>query len=275
MIKPILRFTKIEHTAFSLPLLFTGAWLGAGQAWPPVGIVVLIVLAATGARVYGMALNRIIDHRIDAQNPRTAQRELPSGVMNLKTAGAITLTGLVAYLSACAILGPWCLVLSPLPLIPLTGYSFLKRFTVLCHFGIGLCLAMAPLGAYVATAGHPCFSPAVVVFSLFVFFWLSGADIIYAILDIQHDRKNGIFSIPACLGADRAQAVSAGLHFAALMCLVLMLMLIQAGSAAVFALIVTAFFMISMYLPFVPVEKRFFPLATLAGVAGAITPLLA
>ena len=275
MVQKILRFTKIEHTAFSLPLLFTGARMGSGDHWPSLGVLLLIILAATGARVFGMSINRIFDRRIDAENPRTAARELPSGAMGVPTALAVALSGLAVYLAACALLGRWCLFLSPLPLVPLLGYSLLKRFTALCHFGIGLCLALAPLGAFVAAAGHPRFSVEVLLFSGFVFFWLSGADIIYALMDIDNDRKNGIHSLPASLGEAGAQWVAAASHLFAVVCLTSILVYAGAGPAAAVAYGMTLVFFVTLYLPWIPVPTRFFPLATLAGVAGALTPLLA
>ncbi|MDA8141948.1 MAG: putative 4-hydroxybenzoate polyprenyltransferase [Desulfobacteraceae bacterium] len=270
----VLRFIKVEHTAFSLPLIFTGAWLGGGQQWPSLKVIVLIICAAVGARTFGMSFNRIFDRRIDAQNPRTAGRELPSGAMGIGTALTIAIGGLLLYLLACGLLNRWCLVLSPLPLIPLLGYSLLKRFTALCHFGIGLCLALAPLGAYVAAAGTPYFSKGAWLFSLFVFFWLSGADIIYALLDIESDRRMGIHSIPAALGAQKAQAVAAVSHIVALTSLAFLLGLIKARWLAWSAYGATLILFILMYLPSIPVPKRFFPISTMAGVAGAIAPLL-
>lgn len=274
MIKRILNFIKIEHTAFSLPLIFTGGWMGGQGRWPRISVLLLIVLAAIGARIFGMSFNRIFDRQFDALNPRTAGRELPSGQMDLLTAFTIAMVALATYLGACIALGRWCVYLSPLPLIPLLGYSLLKRFTYMCHFGIGLCLALAPLGAYVAAAGHPGFTVEVVLFSGFVFFWLSGADIIYAIMDIESDRRTGIFSIPAKLGAVRAQWVSATVHICALGCLMLLMTTSSTKPAAMVAYAVTMGLFVLMYMPFVPLPKRFFPVSTLAGVAGAITPLL-
>ena len=275
MFKKILNFTKIEHTAFSLPLIFTGAWMGAQGRWPAKTVLALIVLAAIGARIFGMSFNRIFDRSIDALNPRTAGRELPSGTLDFATALVIAFTGLAAYMGACIALGRWCVYLSPLPLIPLLGYSLLKRFTPLCHFGIGLCLALAPLGAYVAAAGHPRFNVHVLLFSGFVFFWLSGADIIYAIMDIESDRQTGIHSIPAKLGARGALWVSAAVHMVGLGCLILLIRILGAGVASMAALGATFILFALMYMPFVPIPTRFFPLSTLAGVAGAIAPLLA
>jgi 4-hydroxybenzoate polyprenyltransferase len=270
----ILSFTKIEHTAFSLPLILTGAWMGGQGQWPRFSILSLIVLAAIGARIFGMSFNRIFDRHIDALNPRTAGRELPSGRMDLLTAFTIAIAALAVYLAACIALGRWCVYLSPLPLIPLMGYSLLKRFTILCHFGIGLCLALAPLGAFVAAAGHPKFTLEVMLFSGFVFFWLSGADIIYATLDIESDRANGIFSLPARLGPVGAQWVSAVVHMCALGCLILLLVAASKGGAAFAGFGITVVLFLLMYMPFIPVPRRFFPVSTLAGIAGAVTPLL-
>ena len=275
MFKKIMRFTKIEHTAFSLPLILAGAWMGGGGQWPSWPVVALIIVAAVGARIFGMSFNRIFDRHIDARNPRTAGRELPSGAMGLSTALGVAMAGLAVYLGACIALGPWCVYLSPVPLVPLLGYSLLKRFTCLCHFGIGLCLALAPLGAFVAVAGHPRFSIEVLLFSGFVFFWLSGADMIYALMDIESDRQNGIHSIPARFGASGAQWAAAGVHICALACMAALLSVVRAAQPAVVAYGVTILLFAMMYLPFVPVSSRFFPISTLAGIAGAITPLLA
>lgn len=271
----ILNFTKIEHTLFSLPLIFTGAWMGAGGRFPSVGILILIVFAALGARIFGMACNRIFDRHIDAKNPRTAGRELPSGKMSVGMAVGVAAAGLGVYLIACALLGSWCLKLAVVPLVPLLGYSLLKRYTPLCHFGIGLCLALAPLGAFIAAAGHLRFSLSVLLFSLFVFCWLSGADIIYAILDIGHDRGHGIHSIPARLGAVGAQKVAAAVHTVALAALVIILLITGGGGAAWFMLGLAAIVFVLMYTPSIPVGTRFFPISTIAGIAGALVPMLA
>jgi 4-hydroxybenzoate polyprenyltransferase len=274
MIKKLLNFTKIEHTLFSLPLIFTGAWLGGKTQWPDSRVLLLIIVAGMGARIFGMSCNRIFDRHIDAQNPRTAGRELPSGALSVTTAAAVAMTGLVLYGIACALLGRWCLYLAPLPLIFLTGYSLLKRFTWLCHFGIGLCLALAPLGAFVAVAGYPRFSLEVLLFSGFVFCWLSGADIIYALLDIDSDRRNKIYSLPARMGSRQAQWIAAATHLVSFICLTLLLVILKAGISAMFALAVTAAAFVLMYVQSIPVHRRFFPIATLAGVAGSVAPLL-
>lgn len=274
MLKKIFSFTRIEHTAFSLPLIFAGAWMGAEGRWPPFAVLLLIVVAAVGARIFGISFNRIFDRHIDSLNPRTANRELPAGAIDLLTALIIAFCGLIIYLAACIALGRWCLWLSPLPLIVLLGYSLLKHFTCLCHFGIGLCLALAPLGAYVAAAGHPGFTPAVFLFSGFVFFWLSGADIIYAIMDIDSDRQTGIHGIPARFGARGAMWTAAAVHSLALVCLIVLIKISGGSVAALAAFGLTLMMFALMYVPHVPVARRFFPISTLAGAAGSIIPLL-
>ncbi len=270
----LLRFTKIEHTAFSLPLLFAGAWLGGYGHFPAFKIMLLIIVAAAGARIFGMSFNRIFDRRLDAQNPRTAARELPTGALSVRSALLIAGGGLTLYLSACAVLGGWCLTLAPVPLIFLLGYSLLKRVTALCHFGIGLCLAIAPLCAFVAAAGNPWFSAPALVFALFVLCWMSGADIIYAIMDIDSDRLNGVHSLPAKLGAGRATEVAAVLHIAAAVCILLVAALTGAGPAALVSLAVAAAALGLMYLPSIPLPRRFFPISTIAGMAAALVPML-
>ncbi len=274
-IKKVLDFTKIEHTAFSLPLIFAGAWMGGGGRFPSFSIMGLIVVAAVGARVFGMAFNRIFDRKIDALNPRTAQRELPAGKMTMGFALAIAFSGLGVYLFACFLLGSWCLILSPLPLVPLLLYSLLKRFTFMCHFGIGICLGLAPLGAFVAASGTPDFTLAVVLFSFFVFFWMSGADIIYSLMDMESDIKNRIHSIPARFGGKRAQTIAACCHIIAVSLLFVILLLTGAGVMSWLAFGVAAMIFGVMYIPAIPVPMRFFPLSTLAGIAGAIAPMIA
>lgn len=274
-LRHILNFTRIEHTAFSLPLILTGAWLGAGNRFPSPTVMALIVLAAVGARIFGMSMNRVLDRHLDRMNPRTANRELPAGKISLRMALTIAFAGLAVYLLACWALGGWCLILSPIPLVPLLGYSFLKRFTALCHFGIGLCLALAPLGAYVAAAGHPRLPPEAVLFSGFVFFWLSGADIVYALMDIDSDRRNRIHSLPARLGAQGALMVAAVVHLAAWAILVAVVLTVGGGTLAWMALGTSALFLMLMYVPAIPIPKRFFPISTIAGIAGALAPMVA
>jgi 4-hydroxybenzoate polyprenyltransferase len=206
------RFVKIEHALFSLPLILAGAWLAAprGFAWSTLG---WIALAGTGARTAALALNRLLDRAIDAQNPRTRVRELPSGAMSVAEGWAVAAAGAAAYAFAAGRLNPLCLALSPVPLVVFAVYPLLKRFTPLCHFGVGAALALSPLGGYLAIA--PDLGAALRAagpLALFTLFWVAGFDLIYATLDVEFDRANGVRSLPAAIGRDGALWVSRACH---------------------------------------------------------------
>jgi len=272
LVQKLHSFTKVEHTIFSLPLLFAGAWLGAG-GMPSFRSLLLIALVGLGARTFGMAVNRILDKNIDARNPRTQNRELPSGKLSMAQGVAVAMLGLVFYFVGCGLLGSTVLKLSLVPLVPLSLYSLLKRFTPLCHYGIGICLAIAPLGAFVAVTNGIAFSPEVLLLSLFTFCWMSGFDIIYALLDIDFDRAHGIRSIPAALGMRSAQLVAAVTHLASFAALVLLWMSVG-GTLSFIALVVSAGAFGAAYLQSIPVHVRFFPISAIAGIAGALVVLL-
>ena len=269
LLKKLHSFTKVEHTIFSLPLIFAGAWLGAG-GMPAIRKLVLIALVGLGARIFGMAINRILDRKIDAENPRTKNRELPSGTLSLGQGIAVAVAGIALYFVGCALLGDLVLKLSLVPLIPLALYSFLKRFTPLCHYGIGICLATAPAGAYVAVTNSLSVTPEIVLLALFSFCWMSGFDMIYALLDIDFDRAYGVRSIPAALGSKGAQWVAALTHLVAIVAICFLVDGVWSGLAAVVS--VLAF--IAAYLQSIPVPVRFFPISAIAGIAGALVVLL-
>ncbi len=208
-------FVKIEHTLFSLPLIYSGVLLAAGNSMPPVRVLVLVLTAATGARTVAFALNRIIDRHIDARNPRTAGRVLPAGVITLWEASWVMIAGFALYFGSAYLLSEFCLVMSPIPLIVFTVYPTMKRFTPLAHFGVGLGLAMGPLGGWFAVSPsfHNMTIPALL--SLFTLFWVAGFDIIYSTLDEQFDRKEALYSFPARFGKEKALEFSAAFHMVA------------------------------------------------------------
>jgi 4-hydroxybenzoate polyprenyltransferase len=211
-------FVRFEHTLFSLPLLVAGVFSAPGPALPA-GRWALIAVAAVGARTAALALNRVIDRRIDAANPRTRSRELPSGRMRLAEAYGLLGASTAIYLAACALLGPWYLRVSWVPLLVFTGYPYLKRVTPLCHLGVGAALGLAPLAGY--AAAHPDLAapgPALWLAG-FALAWVSGFDIIYATLDEDFDRARGVRSVIAWLGRERGLRVSAALHAVAFLCL--------------------------------------------------------
>lgn len=208
-------FVRFEHTLFSLPLILAGVFSAPGPAmtWSRWG---LAALAAVGARTAAMSLNRIIDRRLDALNPRTRTRELPAGAMGLVEAWALLAAGTAAYLAACWALGPWFLKVAPVPLAVFAFYPYLKRVTPFCHFGVGLALALAPLAGY--AVAHPDLADpwAALWLGAFALVWVAGFDVIYATLDEQFDREHGVKSLVAWLGRERALAVSWALHLAAI-----------------------------------------------------------
>jgi 4-hydroxybenzoate polyprenyltransferase len=213
------RFVKIEHALFSLPLILAGALVAAPGGFA-LSTLVWIALAGTGARTAALALNRLLDRAVDAANPRTRSRELPARAMSVAEGWAVALAGVAVYVFAAARLNPLCLLLSPIPLGVFTLYPLLKRFTPLCHFGVGAALALSPLGGYLAVV--PDVGAALREagpLALFAFLWVAGFDIIYATLDEAFDRAHGVHSLPAWIGRARALQVSRVCHalgFAAL-----------------------------------------------------------
>jgi 4-hydroxybenzoate polyprenyltransferase len=220
-VKNYFSFVKIEHTLFTLPLIYGGLLLGVREM-PSANLLFLVLLAAVGARTAAFALNRIIDREIDRRNPRTAMRELPSGRMTLLEALGVFSIGSFLYFGSAAMISSFCLMLSPIPIIIFAVYPFMKRFTPLAHFGVGLGMSMAPLGGWFAAS--PTFEnilPAVLL-CVFTVFWGVGFDIIYATLDEDFDRQAHLFSFVSEFGKRKALLWSALFHIAAFFCLALL-----------------------------------------------------
>jgi 4-hydroxybenzoate polyprenyltransferase len=192
-----LEMIKFSHTIFALPFAFTGALLAA-RGLPALSQAGWIVLAMVGARTAAMGLNRVIDAEIDARNPRTSGRAIPAGLLSRGSVIVFILFSVLLMLFAAKMLNPLCLYLSPVALGFLLLYSYCKRFTSLAHVVLGICLAGAPLGAWIAMRGTVEL-PALLLASA-VLFWVAGFDILYALQDLEFDRKSGLHSIPAKLG---------------------------------------------------------------------------
>ena len=212
------RFVKLEHTVFSLPLIYAGALL-AGRGGFSGELALLIFLAAVGGRVAAMGLNRIIDVEIDRRNPRTQVRELPRELLHVWEGWVVVALGTVVYVFSAIHIAPICLVLAPLPLILFVIYPYLKRLTMLTHLGLGLAWSMGPLGGWLAASKSLDGIGEVGWLWLFSVLWVAGFDIIYAILDVDFDRREGLFSMPATLGTARALAVARLLHAGAFLSL--------------------------------------------------------
>ena len=192
-----LEMIKFSHTIFALPFALTGALLAAGGL-PAINQTAWIILAMAGARTAAMAMNRLIDARIDAGNPRTATRAIPAGLISRGLTLFFIFAATALMMLAAKMLNPLCLKLAPIALFFLLLYSYCKRFTALAHVVLGICLAAAPIGAWVAIRG--AIEPPALLLGAIVLFWVAGFDILYALQDLEFDRSTGLHSIPVLLG---------------------------------------------------------------------------
>ncbi|MGI9190731.1 MAG: UbiA-like polyprenyltransferase [Chitinophagaceae bacterium] len=207
-----LELVKFSHTIFALPFALLGLTLGFTQTQTPFELHKLLAVIAcmVFARSAAMGFNRYIDARFDALNPRTAQREIPAGIVKPQHALGFIILMCVLFVATTAFINPLCLFLSPIALLVILGYSYTKRFTPLCHWVLGLGLALAPIGAYLAVTAQ--FATLPILLSAMVFTWVSGFDILYALQDEEFDRSHGLHSIPELLGRKNALLVSRFLH---------------------------------------------------------------
>jgi 4-hydroxybenzoate polyprenyltransferase len=208
-------FVKLPHTLFALPFAGVGAIL-ASYGWPG-GLTVAsagwIVLAFTAARFAAMGFNRIVDRGYDARNPRTAARELPAGRLTLTQAVAAVVAASALFIASAWLLNPLCGWLSPLALGWILFYSYTKRFTAFAHHVLGIALGIAPVGAFLAVSGawpQPWYG--LPVLAAAVMFWVAGFDVIYAVQDLEFDRRHGLHSIPSRLGARSALRLARVFH---------------------------------------------------------------
>ena len=211
-ISVLLEMIKFKLTIFAMPFAFTGAFLAAGGV-PDLLVFLWIILAMVGARTSAMGFNRIIDWKFDAANPRTEKRAIPAGEVKLKEAWLMVIIAALLFFFSCYQLNRLTLLLSPLALGLTFFYSLTKRFTSLCHLVLGVALAFAPLGGWVAVRGSLSEFP--FVLSLGVLFWVAGFDTIYGCLDVDYDRKAGLYSLPSRLGPQKAFRVAVVFHLIA------------------------------------------------------------
>ena len=236
-VKNYLSLIKFSHTIFAMPFAFIGFVLGVIhfnrvvennldttiQTMPVAELVtmqvsvyrnwlllLLVVLCMVFARSAAMAFNRYLDRKFDEKNPRTAIREIPSGIIAPKNALAFTVVNCILFVATTWFINPICFYLSPVALLVVLFYSYTKRFTALCHLVLGLGLSLAPIGAYLAVTGQFNWLP--LLFSFAVICWVSGFDIIYALQDEEFDKANRLHSIPSMLGKSKALRVSELLH---------------------------------------------------------------
>lgn len=196
-----LSMIKFPHSVFALPFAFTSALIAASGI-PDLRQIGWIVLAMVGARSGAMGLNRIIDRKIDSANPRTKGREIPRGAISVFAAVLFVVVSFILLVFAAYMLNPLCLKLSPVAIAVLILYSYTKRFTWMSHFFLGLSISAAPLGAWLAVKGS--FDVEIMPLAIAVIFWLAGFDVLYALQDIDFDKKYGLHSIPERFGISKS-----------------------------------------------------------------------
>jgi 4-hydroxybenzoate polyprenyltransferase len=246
-IKNYLSLVKFSHTIFAMPFALIGFTLGVSsiidlkefsfpqhstdEVWGDLAkqagkdiaayflkLLGLVILCMVFARSAAMAFNRYLDRKFDEKNPRTAIREIPKGIISANSALLFTIVCCAAFVVCCYLINTTVLYLAPIALFVILFYSYTKRFTPLCHLVLGLGLALAPIGAYLAVTGKFDLLP--ILFALTVLFWVSGFDIIYALQDEEFDRQNKLYSIPAALGKTKALRFSELLHLLSAGCVV-------------------------------------------------------
>ena len=223
-VRHILEMIRFSHTLFALPFALLAAALAWRQnardgiaflVWDLVGIVLDMIFA----RSLAMAFNRLVDRRIDAENPRTASRHLPAGILSVPSVIVFCLLCGIGFLAATLLFAnPWPLYLALPVLAFLCGYSYAKRFTSLCHYWLGAALSLSPMAAWIAIRGEVAWPPALL--ALAVFFWVGGFDIIYACQDVEFDRQKKLFSLPSRIGIPAALRLGLVSHLCMLACLV-------------------------------------------------------
>jgi 4-hydroxybenzoate polyprenyltransferase len=200
---------KFEHTIFALPFALMSL-LVASEGRPPWSVVLWVLVAMVGARSAAMAFNRLVDRKIDAANPRTADRHIPAGAVSVFGAGLFVFLSSALLIFAAWMLNPLCFRLSPLALLVVLSYSYMKRVSPLAHVVLGLGLGIAPVGAWLAVSGQ--FAPFPLWLAAGVMFWVAGFDTIYGCQDVDFDRKEGLHSLASRLGVDRALVLSRIFH---------------------------------------------------------------
>lgn len=279
--KKYLSLIKFSHTIFAMPFAMVGLTLGLLDITVdhPWHVFILVVLCMVFARSAAMAFNRWLDRNIDASNPRTVVREIPSGLVSPRSALIFVLASSGLFVLTTYFINHLCFMLSPVALAVILGYSYTKRFTALCHLVLGMGLALAPVGAYLAVTG--VFSWIPILIGLAVLFWVSGFDIIYALQDEAFDKEHKLHSIPVALGRNGAMTFSRILHvfsaFFLVLCVYLMhLQYSQTGFLLWIAMVVFLGMLVYQHLIISPTDLSKVNIAffTTNGVASLVFGLL-
>ena len=236
-----LRLIKFSHSIFALPFAFTSALIAASGI-PTFSQIFWITVAMVGGRTGAMGMNRIIDRKIDALNPRTKNRELPRGVIKTGEAFIFTIIAFALLLFAAYKLNPLCLKISPIVLLVLFTYSYTKRFTWLSHIVLGTALSLAPLGAWIAIKGTFDFQILPLCFA--VMFWVAGFDVFYAMQDIDFDKKHGLYSIPSAFGIKTSLRIARLFHLITIAMLLGLMPIFNLGVLYLFGVLIASALML-------------------------------
>lgn len=270
--KEYLALVKFSHTIFALPFALIGYFLSVYLtdktfSWH---LFLLVLLCMIFARNAAMSFNRVTDRFIDKRNPRTANREIPSGKIHPRNAFIFSMINALLFIVTSFFINKLVFYLSPIALLVLLGYSYTKRFTVLCHFVLGLGLALAPLGAFMAMTGQWHSVP--VIFSIIVFLWVSGFDILYSIQDEDFDKEESLRSIPAVFGSKKARLISAILHITVILLVFRVGQILESGLFYWIGAVVFISLLVTQHLVIKTSNAKSvnFAFATLNGLAGLL-----
>ena len=228
---------KWEHSIFALPFALTGAVLAAG-GWPHAVTLLWIVICMVSLRTAAMAFNRWADAEIDALNPRTKMRAIPAGALSKNFVGAFTILSLAVFVVAASMLNHLTLLLSPIAILVVLSYSYMKRVTRWSHLVLGLALGIAPSAAWIAVRGG--LDPRIIVLTGVVLLWVAGFDVLYACQDFQHDVAHGLNSVPQAFGMQGAFTLARSMHVLMVCLLVWLVVLFHLGPAAIVGVVLVA-----------------------------------
>lgn len=248
-----LEMIKWEHSVFALPFALTGAVLAAG-GWPTAPQLVWIIVCMVAARSAAMAFNRLVDAELDAANPRTATRALPAGLLGKSYVTGFVVVSCSVFVLGSAMLNHLTLLLSPIALVVVLGYSFMKRWSRWSHVVLGLALGIAPSAAWIAVRGS--LDPRILVLTLAVLLWVGGFDVLYACQDFEHDCRAGLCSIPQAFGLRGAFLIARAMHLGMIAMLVWLLHLFGLGWLAEIGVVVVALLLLYEHLLVSPTDLR-------------------
>jgi len=248
-----LEMIKWEHSIFALPFALTAAVLAAGT-WPSLHVLGWIIVCMVAARSAAMAFNRLVDSKLDAANPRTVMRALPAGILTSNFVAGFVIVSVAVFLLGAAMLNRLTLLLAPVALLVVLGYSYMKRVTRWSHLVLGLALGIAPSAAWIAVRGS--LDPRIVILTLAVLLWVGGFDVLYACQDFEHDRRVGLNSVPQAFGLDAAFWIARAMHFGMLVTLYWLAASFGLGRVAMIGIAIVALLLLYEHLIISPNDMR-------------------